>query len=88
MDVDTDAEVDVPDFYESLPSETFQKLFPSSFYIMAMFGSIYICAQFFSTMEHLYSMLRLVNLQDLNQDRIPGCCKMLLKIVFNMNSLG
>lgn len=94
------AEVDVSDFYEFLPSEAFQKLFPSSLYIMAMFRSTYVCAQFFSAMdisesalhskmyEHLHSMLRLVNLQDLNQDRIPSCCKMLLKIVFNMNSLG
>jgi hypothetical protein len=71
------AEVGVPAFYKFLPSEKYPLLFDSSLRIMAMFGSTYVCEQFFSTMkinksslrsrltdEHLHSVLRLISVEE------------------------
>lgn len=80
MDVDIVSEkihiVNFPEFYQFLPGEEFLKLFSSSLQIMVMFGSMYVCEQFVSTMkinvmcskltdEHFHSVLRLANLSDL-----------------------
>ena len=67
-------EVDVLEFFEFLPNKKYPLLFDSSLRIVAMFGSIYVCEQFFTSIqinkfflrtkltdEHLQSVLRLVN---------------------------
>lgn len=65
-------------WYQFLPSEKLPKLFSSSLYIIAMFGSTCFVNSFFATKsinksvlysrltdEHLHFLLRLTNLQDL-----------------------
>ena len=71
------AEVGIPEFYKFLPSDKFPKLCAFALRILAMFGSTYVCEQFFSTMkvnksairsrltdEHLQSVLRLATIKD------------------------
>lgn len=71
-------DVGIPEFYRFLSQERFPMLFSASARIMAMFGSTYICEQFFSSMkinksvlrsrltdEHLQATLRLVSSQDI-----------------------
>lgn len=57
MDVDIVSEkiqmVNFPEFYQFLPSEEFLKFFSSSLQIMVMFGSMYVCEQFVSTMKNV-----------------------------------
>ena len=68
------AEVEIPEFYTFLPRERFSKLLSASARIITMFGSIYVCEQFFSSMKlnktvlrsrftdkHLQATLRLVS---------------------------
>ena len=68
------AEVEIPEFYTFLPRERFPKLLSAAARIIAMFGSTYVCEQFFSSMklnqtvlrspltdEHLQATLRLVS---------------------------
>uniref|UniRef100_A0A452IFC9 HAT C-terminal dimerisation domain-containing protein n=1 Tax=Gopherus agassizii TaxID=38772 RepID=A0A452IFC9_9SAUR len=71
-------DVGIPVFYGFLSEERFPILFSASARIMAMFGSTYICEQFFSSVkinksvlrsrltdEHLKATLRLVSSQDI-----------------------
>ena len=71
------ADVGIPEFYKFLPSDKFPKLCAFALRILAMFGSTYVCEQFFSTMkvnksairsrltdEHLQSVLRLATIKD------------------------
>ena len=71
------AEVGIPEFYKFLPSDKFPKLCAFALRILAMFGSTYVCEQFFSTMkvnksairsrltdEHLQSVSRLATIKD------------------------
>uniref|UniRef100_A0A8C3IDC5 Uncharacterized protein n=1 Tax=Chrysemys picta bellii TaxID=8478 RepID=A0A8C3IDC5_CHRPI len=71
-------DVGIPEFYRFLSQERFPMLFFASARIMAMFGSTYICEQFFSSMkinksglrsrltdEHLQATLKLVSSQDI-----------------------
>ena len=71
------AEVGIPEFYKFLPFDKFPKLCAFALRILAMFGSTYVCEQFFSTMkvnksairsrltdEHLQSVLRLATIKD------------------------
>ena len=66
------AEVENPEFYTFLSRERFPKLLSAPARIIAMFGSTYVCEQFFSSMkvnktvltscltdEHLQATLRL-----------------------------
>ena len=68
------AEVEIPKFHTFLSQERFPKLLFAAARIIAMFGSTYLCEQFFSSMkvnktvlrsrltdEHLQSTLRLVS---------------------------
>ena len=68
------AEVNVPEFYQYVSEERFPKLLSHARRILAMFGSTYVCEQFFSTMKinktalrtqltdkHLHAVLRLAN---------------------------
>lgn len=68
------AEVGIPEFYKYLSRERFPKLFSATVRIFSMFGSTYVCEQFFSSMkinksvlrsrltdEHLQASLRLVS---------------------------
>ena len=68
------AEVEIPEFYTFLSRERFPKLLSAAVRIIAMFGSTYVCEQFFSSMkvnktvlrsrltdEHLQATLRLVS---------------------------
>ena len=68
------AEVNVPEFYQYVSEERFQKLLSQARRILTMFGSTYVCEQFFSTMkinktalrtrltdEYLHAALRLAN---------------------------
>ena len=50
--------VGVPDFYKFLPREKFPKLVSDAARHMAMFGSTYVCEQFFSSMKINKSVLR------------------------------
>ena len=65
-------DVGIPDFYQFLPRDRFPNLFCAASRILAMFGSTYVCEQFFSRMkinktalrsrltdEHLRATLRL-----------------------------
>ena len=71
------AEVGIPEFYKFLSFDKFPKLCAFALRILAMFGSTYVCEQFFSTMkvnksairsrltdEHLQSVLRLATIKD------------------------
>lgn len=68
------AEVGIPEFYTFLSRERFPRLLAAAARIIAMFGSTYVCEQFFSSMkvnksvlrsrltdEHLQATLRLVS---------------------------
>jgi len=70
-------DVGVPDFYKFLSREKYPKLVSAAAEIMAMFGSTYVCEQFFSSMkinksalrsrltdEHLNATLRLATTRD------------------------
>ncbi|KAH1182303.1 hypothetical protein KIL84_010057 [Mauremys mutica] len=72
--------VGIPEFYQFLSQERFPMLFSASTRLMALFGSTYICEQFFSSMkinksvlrsrltdEHLQATLRLVSSQDIKR---------------------
>ena len=65
-------DVGIPDFYQYLPKDRFPNLLCAAYRILAMFGSTYVCEQFFSRMkinktalrsrltdEHLRATLRL-----------------------------
>ena len=52
------ADVGVPDFYQFLPREKFPNLFCAATRILAMFGSTYVCEQFFSRMKINKTTLR------------------------------
>ncbi|CAM5133327.1 unnamed protein product [Natator depressus] len=71
-------DVGIPEFYQFLSQERLPMLFSASARVMTMFGSAYICEQFFSSMkinksvlrsrltdEHLQATLRLVSSQDI-----------------------
>ena len=71
-------DIGVPEFYKFLPRDKFPKLLSETTKIMAMFGSTYICQQFFSSMkikktvlrskltdDHLAATLRLASSQDI-----------------------
>lgn len=71
-------DIGVPDFYQYLGQEKFPKLFSACARVLAMFGSTYVCEQFFSTMkinksvfrsrltdEHLRATLRLATARDI-----------------------
>ncbi|CAM4655323.1 unnamed protein product [Lepidochelys kempii] len=71
-------DVEISEFYGFLSQERFPMLFSASARVMAMFGSTYICEQFFSSMkinksvlrsrltdEHLQATLRFVLSQDI-----------------------
>ena len=45
------AEVEIPEFYIFLSRERFPKLLFAAARIIAMFGSTYVCEQFFSSMK-------------------------------------
>ncbi|XP_043409097.1 general transcription factor II-I repeat domain-containing protein 2B-like [Chelonia mydas] len=51
-------DVGIPEFYRFLSQERFPMLFSASARIMAMFGSTYICEQFFSSMKINIYVLR------------------------------
>ena len=68
------AEVGIPEFYTFLSLERFPRLLAAAARVIAMFGSTYVCEQFFSSMkinksvlrsrltdEHLQATLRLVS---------------------------
>jgi len=54
----TYADVGIPEFYKYVPREKFPTLVAASARIIAMFGSTYVCEQFFSSMKHNKSALR------------------------------
>jgi len=71
-------EIGIPDFYTYLSRTHFPKLLDAAARIMAMFGSTYVCEQFFSSMklnksalrsrltdEHLRATLRLATAHDI-----------------------
>lgn len=71
-------EIGIPDFYTYLSRTHFPKLLDAAARIMAMFGSEYVCEQFFSSMklnksalrsiltdEHLRATLRLATAHDI-----------------------
>ena len=45
------ADVGIPEFYKFLPKDRFPILFSATARIIAMFGSTYVCEQFFSSMK-------------------------------------
>ncbi|CAM2111611.1 unnamed protein product [Caretta caretta] len=51
-------DVGIPEFYQFLSQERFPILFSASARVMTMFGSTYICEQFFSSMKINISVLR------------------------------
>ena len=68
------ADEGIPNFYSFLSRERFPGLYSASARIIAMFGSTYVCEQFFSSMkfnksalrsrvtdEHLQATLRLIS---------------------------
>jgi len=68
------ADVGIPEFYTFLSQQRFPRLLAAAARIIAMFGSTYVCEQFFSSMkvnksvlrsrltdEHLQATLRLVS---------------------------
>ena len=74
----TYTEIGIPDFYTYLSRTHFPKLLDAAARIMAMFGSTYVCEQFFSSMklnksalrsrltdEHLRATLRLATAHDI-----------------------
>ena len=52
------AEVEIPEFYTFLSRERFPKLLSAAARIIAMFGSTYVCEQFFSSMKVNKTVLR------------------------------
>ena len=52
------AELGIPEFYRYLSRERFPKLFSATARIIVMFGSTYVCEQFFSAMKINKSVLR------------------------------
>jgi len=74
-------DVGVPEFYTFLFREKYPNLVSTAAEIMAMFGSTYVCEQFFSSMkinksalrsrltdEHLHATLRLATTRDFKPD--------------------
>jgi len=74
-------DVGVPEFYAFLSREKYPKLVSATAEIMAMFGSSYVCEQFFSSMksnkfasrsrltdEHLHATLRLATTRNFKPD--------------------
>ena len=74
-------DVGVPEFYAFLSREKYPKLVSAAAEIMAMFGSTYVCEQFFSSMkinksalrsrltdEHLHATLRLATTRNFKPD--------------------
>ena len=52
------AEVEIPEFNTFLPRERFPKLLSVAARIIAIFGSTYVCEQFFSSMKLRKTVLR------------------------------
>ena len=74
-------DVGVPEFHTFLSREKYPKLLSAATEIMAMFGSTYVCEQFFSSMkinksalrsrltdEHLHATLRLATTRNFKPD--------------------
>ena len=52
------AKVEISEFHKFLPRERFPKLLSAAARIIAMFGSTYVCEQFFSSMKLNMTVLR------------------------------